>query len=356
MHKHTAHRLKIIFALAGLKAAELHGNLTQEERLDALENFRDNKCDFLIASDVAARGLDILGIQTVINYNLPAVMENYVHRVGRTARAGKEGRAVSLVGEQDRKLFKDIVRHSPGKLKQRVVAPEIVEEYRKRIVAMAPDLERIFQEEKEEKALRYAEMDATKMENMINFEEEIMARPKRTWFITETEKENQRERSTRLAKGGADGASDDEGDDEKAQEGSGEDSDDGGDSDSDSEGQSKSRRLTGKRPDTKKRKRDDFEKDLPKQKKQKKLTSGAKKRKLAREETDCTSLGCSLLLRSSILPFLQSGLKSQPRRRARALKSTIRSNQRIRARLHLLRPLLRLRQSRTTPDRFSAAK
>lgn len=66
--KVEAHRLKIVFGLLGLRAAELHGNMRQRERLEALEQFRDNEVDFLIATDVAARGLDIVGVRSVINY------------------------------------------------------------------------------------------------------------------------------------------------------------------------------------------------------------------------------------------------------------------------------------------------
>lgn len=69
--KQDAHRLKILFGLAGFKAAELHGNLTQAQRLDALELFRKQEVDFLIATNVAARGLDIIGVQTVINFECP---------------------------------------------------------------------------------------------------------------------------------------------------------------------------------------------------------------------------------------------------------------------------------------------
>ena len=90
--KAAAHQMKILFGLLGLNAGELHGNLTQEQRLEALERFRDHKVDFLMATDLAARGLDIKGIDVVINYNMPNQFAQYLHRVGRTARAGRNGR------------------------------------------------------------------------------------------------------------------------------------------------------------------------------------------------------------------------------------------------------------------------
>lgn len=90
--KALAHQLRVVFGLLGLAASELHGDLSQDQRLEALQSFRDGKTDFLIATDLASRGLDIRGVQTVINYDMPAQFEQYLHRVGRTARAGRNGR------------------------------------------------------------------------------------------------------------------------------------------------------------------------------------------------------------------------------------------------------------------------
>ncbi|KAL8258270.1 hypothetical protein R6Q59_030311 [Mikania micrantha] len=186
--KQAAHRLKILFGLAGFKAAELHGNLTQAQRLDALELFRRQEVDFLIATNVAARGLDIIGVQTVINYECPRDLTSYVHRVGRTARAGREGYAVTFVTDNDRSLLKAIVKRAGSKLKSRIVAEQSITKWSQVIEQMEDQVASILREEREEMALRKAEMEADKAENMITHRDEIFSRPKRTWFVTEKEK------------------------------------------------------------------------------------------------------------------------------------------------------------------------
>ncbi|KAL0912626.1 hypothetical protein M5K25_018610 [Dendrobium thyrsiflorum] len=186
--KQAAHRLKIIFGLAGLKAAELHGNLTQVQRLDALELFRKQQVDFLIATDVAARGLDIVGVQTVISFACPRDITSYVHRVGRTARAGREGYAVTFVTDNDRSLLKAIAKRAGSKLKSRIVADQPITEWSRFIEENEDQISSIFREEREERALRKVEMEATKVENMIKHKEDIYSRPKKTWFVTEKEK------------------------------------------------------------------------------------------------------------------------------------------------------------------------
>ncbi|KAL5223961.1 hypothetical protein ABZP36_010600 [Zizania latifolia] len=186
--KQSAHRLKIIFGLSGMKAAELHGNLTQAQRLEALEVFKKQAVDFLIATDVAACGIDIVGVRTVINFACPRDVKTYLHRVGCTARAGREGYVVTFVTDDDRSLLKAIAKKAGSQLKSRIVTEKPVAECAMLIEQIEDQISTIIQEEREERILRKAEMEVTKAENMIAHKDEIYSRPKRTWFSTEREK------------------------------------------------------------------------------------------------------------------------------------------------------------------------
>ncbi len=90
-------RIAILLRSLGFSALALHGQLSQPARLGALNKFRSGSRDILVATDVAARGLDIPKVDVVINYDLPLDSKTYIHRVGRTARAGKAGRAINIV-------------------------------------------------------------------------------------------------------------------------------------------------------------------------------------------------------------------------------------------------------------------
>ncbi|KAL9943296.1 hypothetical protein ACHAO5_007072 [Verticillium nonalfalfae] len=98
-------RLAILLRTLGFSALPLHGQLSQSARLGALNKFRAGSRDILVATDVAARGLDIPNVDVVINYDLPQDSKTYIHRVGRTARAGKSGRALSLVTQYDLEIW-----------------------------------------------------------------------------------------------------------------------------------------------------------------------------------------------------------------------------------------------------------
>ena len=106
--KHGADRLMKRLEGAGLSAAAIHGNKSQGQRDRAVGAFKAGEIDVLVATDVAARGLDIPGVALVVNYEMPNVPETYVHRIGRTARAGAEGEAVALVAPDEMGYLKDV--------------------------------------------------------------------------------------------------------------------------------------------------------------------------------------------------------------------------------------------------------
>ena len=185
--KICAHRLKILMGLSGIKTAELHGDLTQTMRLAALESFRVGEASHLVATDVAARGLDIAGVDAVISFDAPRTLSSYLHRVGRTARAGKKGTAVTFMEESDRKLVKAVSKRG-STLQARVVPQHVVDAMQAQIENMADAVKDVEYEEKAEKHLRRAEMEATKAENLMEHSKEIHSRPQKTWFQSEREK------------------------------------------------------------------------------------------------------------------------------------------------------------------------
>ncbi len=108
--KHAANRLTEHLQRAGIGSAAIHGNKTQGARERALEGFRRGVTRVLVATDVAARGIDVEGISLVVNFDMPNVAESYVHRIGRTGRAGASGRAISFCDRDERSLLGDIER------------------------------------------------------------------------------------------------------------------------------------------------------------------------------------------------------------------------------------------------------
>ena len=108
--KHRANRVADQLDRIGVTAQAIHGNKSQNARQRALEAFRKGKARVLVATDIAARGIDIDGVTHVINYEIPNVAEDYVHRIGRTARAGASGAAISLCDPSEQAFLRDIER------------------------------------------------------------------------------------------------------------------------------------------------------------------------------------------------------------------------------------------------------
>jgi ATP-dependent RNA helicase RhlE len=119
--KHGANRLAEQLERDGIEADAIHGNKSQGARTRALKRFKDQELRVLVATDIAARGLDIELLPHVVNYDLPHVAEDYVHRIGRTGRAGTSGAAVSLVSHEDRPLLTAIERLMKRSVELRVI-------------------------------------------------------------------------------------------------------------------------------------------------------------------------------------------------------------------------------------------
>ena len=116
----------------GIEAIPIHGGLTQSKRNSILASFRSGKVFVLVCTDVAARGLDIKGVSHVYNYDLPPTSKEYIHRIGRTARAGKEGKAISILSQRDYMNFRKILEDDQIKIKEEKL-PETIERVQIRI-------------------------------------------------------------------------------------------------------------------------------------------------------------------------------------------------------------------------------
>lgn len=193
----TAHRLTLIFNQLGMNAGELHSSQTQEERSNALNRFSCGELNYLICTDLASRGLDIRGVSTVLNFDLPPVLATYIHRVGRTARIGEKGTAVSLVHEvQDAEIMRKIITisarvnsHQIASVKRRDVSDEQIKAATEAIDAIFNNVRVILQAEALEEQINRAEKKAKSTTEKIEaIAGTVTAKPKRSWCITREER------------------------------------------------------------------------------------------------------------------------------------------------------------------------
>ena len=212
--KADAHRLMILAGLCGIKCAEIHGNLTQVQRLEALEQFRESDVDVLLATDLAARGLDISSVEAVINFEMPSQVETYVHRIGRTARAGRAGKACTLIGEGRRQLMKAVMKDaeqkrrieekrknrndasvSTGAIRSRTIPTAVLKHFAAKIVSLEPHLKEVMAAEAVAKMDRIAEIEAKRAQNLIaKGDKKEQSQMKREWFTSHQERISAKER------------------------------------------------------------------------------------------------------------------------------------------------------------------
>ena len=195
-YKTTAHRLNAVFQLLGMKSEELQGNQTQEERLESLRRFTAGEAQFLFSTDVSSRGLDIRGVNIVINFDMPPTLTTYIHRVGRTARIGDHGTAVSLVHEvQDADIMRKVITlsskindHQVASVKRRDIPADQLEEARKLVDDIFPEVRDLLSAEELEAKIDKAQRRISSATAMMDtLAESITAKPKRAWCLTKDE-------------------------------------------------------------------------------------------------------------------------------------------------------------------------
>lgn len=191
--KRDCHDAAVLLGVLGKTVCELHGNMSQQERVQAFEDFRNMKFDVMLATDLAARGLDIKNLHVVVNYELPRELTRYIHRVGRTARAGESGTCISLVTRDELKLLKKMVKTTKDKLTGKKISAVDLAAAKLLIENAADDVRKIIDEEIVERQIRLAEMEASKAENILKYREDIMSKPRREWVVSEKIKQRIRD-------------------------------------------------------------------------------------------------------------------------------------------------------------------
>ncbi|CAD7950402.1 unnamed protein product [Amoebophrya sp. A120] len=217
--KKQCHRMAILFGLMKLNFAELHGNLSQTERCENVSRFQNNEISYLLATDLAARGLDLRNVECVINFEVPNEDAKYIHRCGRTARMGRTGQSVTLhCGQEEYRRVKKLAKLCAKKVNsssstgegvddkncdassspasvvtKRSIDESALDKLEWQINRFQQDVVEVLEEEKTERELRLASVELSKAENLEKHKDEIAARPKKVWRLTNNEKQKQRE-------------------------------------------------------------------------------------------------------------------------------------------------------------------
>ena len=189
--KQDCHKCILYFSKFGLDSCvELHGDKSQTERIKSLEDFQKGNVKFLIATDIAGRGIDIEKVKCVINFQMPLIGERYIHRVGRTARKGYVGEAITICDDKERLLIKKIFKKEKVDIKVKPIKinnDEIKDLYKK-IIKIKDEIDNKIIDEKAEKQFEMAEKDIEKTMNIKLHQNEIQNRPKKIWYETTKEK------------------------------------------------------------------------------------------------------------------------------------------------------------------------
>ena len=191
--KQDCHKCILFFNKFGITSCvELHGNKSQTERIKSLEDFQKGNVDFLLSTDIAGRGIDIEKVKCVINFQMPLLGERYIHRVGRTARKGYIGEAITICDDKERLLIKKIFKKEKVNinLKPIKINNSDIKDLYKKIMKIKKEIDDTLINEKTENQFEMAEKDIEKTMNIKLHQNEIQSRPKKIWYESTKDKKN----------------------------------------------------------------------------------------------------------------------------------------------------------------------
>lgn len=193
--KADCHKAQVILQDFNIVSAEMHSDIYQTQRLEALEKFQEGKIHYLLATDVAGRGIDVDKVKCVINFQMPLHSERYIHRIGRTARKGNLGNAITICNEVDRTIFKKLLKDQKFPLHPLKVENSEIKTYYKDLMSKKKEYIHIFEQDYANRELEQAEMQVKKSIRKIDYEDEIMNKPRKSWYMNTKQKKDLRSKS-----------------------------------------------------------------------------------------------------------------------------------------------------------------
>ena len=198
--KQDCHKCLLYLKKFGMDScAELHGNISQTERIKSLENFQNGNVKFLLATDIAGRGIDIEKVKCVVNFQMPLIGERYIHRVGRTARKGYIGEAITICDDKERLILKKIFKKEKIDVNVQLIKinNSDIKNIYKKIMSQKDVIEEKVVNDKADAQSKIAEKEIEKAMNIKLHQQEINNRPKKKWYETTKDK---RKKASKLKK------------------------------------------------------------------------------------------------------------------------------------------------------------
>lgn len=192
--KDECHKSHLVFNSFSLSSVELHSNIQQSERIKALDKFQKGNASFLLATDIAGRGIDIDKVRCVINFQMPLIGDRYIHRIGRTARKGYLGMAITICDDKDRLVLKKFLRKEKISVQLNSIKVENgkIKAIYKLLIKSKAEIEAKIDEDKADRELQMAEVDIDKTINIKMFQDDIQNRPKKKWYESKKDKSKKR--------------------------------------------------------------------------------------------------------------------------------------------------------------------